>query len=225
VSVTATIENYNKSDVDIVLAYEFSFFCVVLRYLQCAMDRNIVSSVCQGLRICVNQGTTYLSILQQILPERVLVPRISGSQTIEGLGTGECNVVAGGVVDVSFRSLDATGYTGPYELGTGAVLSKDPIALVTREGDPQWSSFVFWIVHALFYAEAEGITQETSTRMPVVNLFGQLNFRMFRDVIASVGSFQQIYEREAEASIPRSGMNLLNTNPFGPQHSAYPGLQ
>jgi hypothetical protein len=210
----------------IVIPYGFSFYCIVLvRFLQCAIDRNIISTVCQDLRVCVNQGTTYISILREIFPERVLVPRISRSQTIEGLGTGECNVVAGGVVDVSYRSLDATGYTGRYKLGTGAVLSKEPIALVTREGDPQWSSFVFWIVHALFYAEAEGITQDTSTRMPVVNLFGRLHFRIFRDVVASVGSFKEIYEREAEASIPRSGLNLLNSNPFGPQHYAYPGLQ
>jgi hypothetical protein len=152
-----------------------------------------------------------------------LVPRLSGEQAIEGLRTGDCNVVAGGMIDVSLRSVEASGYDGPYSISS-TTLSKDPIALVTRQDDPQWSSFVYWIVNALFYAEEKGITQATSTRMPVVDLFGRLNFRIFRDAVAAVGSFQQIYQRNAQAYVPRRGLNLLNQNPLGPQHYPNPGF-
>lgn len=81
-----------------------------------------------------------------------------------------------------------------------------------------------WVVSAIFYAEEEGITQSAATSMPVVNLFGPLYSRMFRDAIEAVGSYGEIYTRNAEDQIPRGGLNLLNVNPFGPQHYPYPGL-
>lgn len=60
--------------------------------------------------------------------------------------------------------------------------------------------------------------------MPILNLFGPLYSRMLRDVIEAVGSYSEIYDRNAEEQIPRGGLNLLNANPFGPQHYPYPGL-
>lgn len=98
------------------------------------------------------------------------------------------------------------------------------ISLFISLDDPQWSAFVYWIVSATFYAEEEGITQATATRMPTVNLFGPLYSRMLRDVIEAVGSYSEIYERNAEDQIPRGGLNLLNVNPLGPQHYPLPGL-
>jgi general L-amino acid transport system substrate-binding protein len=194
-------------------------------YIQCANDLSTISGdSCQDMRICTADGSRVQELLAALFPERFLIPRESVQQAIEGLRTGDCNVVAGGTIDVSLRSVNESGYNGAYEVGT-IKLASEPMALVTRQGDPQWSSFVYWIVNALFYAEEQGITQASSTRMPVVDLFGRLHFRIFRDVVAAVGSFEQIYRRNVESYVPRKGLNQLNTYPLGPQHYPYPGFK
>jgi len=96
----------------------------------------------------------------------------------------------------------------------------DSLSLVTRNDDPQWSAFVNWIVVSTFYAEEKGINQSTANNMPMVNLFGEQFARMFRDTITFIGNYQEIYTRNLEKYIPRAGRNLLNKNPFGPQHQS-----
>lgn len=79
------------------------------------------------------------------------------------------------------------------------------MALVTRQDDHQWSTFVYWIVSALFYAEEQGIEQSSASKMPITNLFGPLYSRMLRDAVEAVGSYSEIYERNAQDQIPRGG--------------------
>ena len=170
----------------------------------------------------MNKGTTFETRLQSLFPERFIVPRDSGVLTVEGLASEVCNVVAGGVTDVSLTTIRNTGYDGPYTIGAGR-FSKDPLALVTRQGDEQWSKFVYWVVSAIFHAEEQGITKQTANEMPVVSLFGPLFVNMFRDAIGSVGNYGEIYERRAEGEVPRGGLNLVNIQLSGPQHYPLPG--
>ena len=95
--------------------------------------------------------------------------------------------------------------------------SGQAFALATREDDFQWSAFAYWIVTATFSAEEENITQSTSNKMPLVNLFGPDHSRMFRDAIVATGNYGEIYARSMQSFVPRSGRNLLNDNSMGPQ--------
>ena len=96
-------------------------------------------------------------------------------------------------------------------------------ALATRQFDPQWSSFVYWVVSSTIYAEKEKITQSSSNAMPDVKLFGSTFRRTFRDAILAVGNYEEMYARNVEAIIPRSGFNLLSTEEdVGPQHFPFP---
>jgi len=195
-----------------------------LRYGICADTIDITSSECEDLLICYNEGTTFADILAELFPERFLVPRQGGDLVAEGLATGACNAVAGGVIDVSVSNIQTIGqYNGPYETGSGR-FSKDPLALVTRQDDPQWSAYVYWIVSSIFYAEEQNISASSSLNMPIVNLFGALHTRMFRDAVEAVGSYADIYERNIGDESPRGGLNLLNTNPLQAQHYPLPGL-
>jgi hypothetical protein len=151
------------------------------------------------------------------------VPRQFGQLTVEGLVAEECNVIAGGVHDVSLSSVRETGYTGLYQTGSRR-FSKDPLALVTREDDVQFSKFVYWIVSVLFYAEEQGITQETANELPLVSLFGPLFFNTFRDAVGAVGSYGEIYVRNVQADVPRGGLNMVNELLSGPQHYPRPGV-
>mmetsp|Transcript_19894 Transcript_19894/g.27607 ORF Transcript_19894/g.27607 Transcript_19894/m.27607 type:complete len:81 (-) Transcript_19894:30-272(-) len=72
------------------------------------------------------------------------------------------------------------------------------------------------MVSATFFAEEEGITQKLSMDMPSVNLFGSKLVHMYRNAIAEVGNYGEMYDRSVVA-VPREGRNLLNKNPYGPQ--------
>ena len=185
---------------------------------------DVTSTQCQELKICVSRGTTFEERLTSLFPERFIVARPNSELTLAGLRNGECNVIGGGVVDVSLSSVQGADYDGPYETGENRY-SKDPLALVTRQDDAEWSDFVWWIVSAIFYAEENDITQETAMdRMPKVNLFGPLFVNMFKNAVAAVGSYGEIYAREAERDVPRGGLNLVNTLLEGPQHCPLPGV-
>lgn len=81
--------------------------------------------------------------------------------------------------------------------------------LATRQADHEWSTFVFWIAEAIVFAEQNGMGKATSNSMPTVGLYGSNFNRLFRNVIAAVGSYNEIYERNLEDLIPRQGLNLL----------------
>ena len=184
------------------------------------------SSTCRDLTICVAAGTTFEAVLRQFgVPESNLVLLQAGDILGEGLSSGSCNVIAGGVSDVSATNVRNAGYSGEYSTGN-KVLSKDPLALVTLPDDPQWSAFVFWIVQAIFFADEEGISSSTAGfSLPQTNLFGPSNHRMLRDAVAAVGSYDEIYNRHVRPELgPRSGLNQRNKAPLGPQHNARPGI-
>jgi general L-amino acid transport system substrate-binding protein len=175
------------------------------------------------MKICVTQGTTYETRLKSLFPERFIVPLGSGELAMEGLVSGTCNVLAGGVVDVSRSSVIGAGFTGSFQSGTSRY-SKDPLVLVTREDDTQFSTFVYWVVSIIFYAEERGVTQATANALPITNLFGVVFVNMFQNAVAAVGNYAEIYARNAEEDVPRRGWNLLNRFLAGPQHYPFPGV-
>ena len=169
-------------------------------------------------------GTTYQTTLTQLFPERVIVVKATSDLAAYGLQTGDCNVIAGGTSDVSLTQIRNVGnYTGPFQTGSNR-FSKDPLALVTRQDDTQFSSFIYWIVSGIFYANEQNITQATAETMPASNAFSQQYARLFRDSVAAVGSYAEIYQRNVQADLPRGGPNLLNVNPIGPEQYPLPGL-
>jgi hypothetical protein len=139
-----------------------------------------------------------------------------------GLTDGSCNVIAGGVSDVSASNVRELGqYVGEYEAGS-ALDFRDPLAMVTRQDDPQFSAFVYWIVSATFFAEEQG---DSASTMPDVYFFGSQYAGMFQNAIAAVGSYADIYDRNVEEDLPRFGMNMLNVDPIGPQHYPFYGFR
>ena len=114
-------------------------------------------------------------------------------------------------------------FSQPYFYGFSK--EEDNFALATRQDDNDWASFVYWTVTAMIYAEEQKIYSNASSSMPEVFLYGEEKKRMFRDAILAVGNYGDIYERHVEHFIPRSGRNMLNTNPnVGPQFYPLPGF-
>lgn len=103
---------------------------------------------------------------------------------------------------------------------------EDNLALVTRQDDVQFSSFVYWTVTATIYASEQGITRSTANDMPDVNLFGDEFSKMFRDAIYFAGSYDEIYERNLGERLPaQRGRNAINSiKEPGPQLYVPPGF-
>ena len=134
------------------------------------------------------------------------------------LANGAVDVVAGARVTLEAGFLEPTTnrsykFSIPYfydqvEDDTNRL---DAYALMTRNNDPIWSDFVYWIVMGLIYAEENQMNSTSSTQMPVVSLFGENLKQMFRDCIYAMGSYGDIYSRNLESMVPRTGgPNMLN---------------
>lgn len=188
----------------------------------CADRLDITSDICKDLRICVNDGTTTIARTRELFPEGNILPMMSGEVSLGGLTSGACNAVAGGSHDIAQNSVANAGYVGDYEIGSNR-FSKDPLAIVTRQDDPIWSDFVFWVLEATFYAEEKGIDKANAKKMPTTNLFGALYRDMLRNAIQAVGNYQEIYARNVEFIVPRNGLNLLNNGNM-PQNYPLPGI-
>ena len=85
------------------------------------------------------------------------------------------------------------------------------VSLNSTTADPDWTSFVYWVVTATFYAEDIGIDSSSFNEMPEVFAFGEDLRQMFRSSVLAMGSYADIYERNLECAIPRCGLNKLNS--------------
>lgn len=163
-------------------------------------------------------GTTQSQRLKGLLPPETLLETPDSEETIELFVQGQCNAIGAGYVELASIEVVKPSFRGQYELGTRG-FSRESLALVTREEDLTWSLFVRWIVTAVIYAEEAGITRATYQEMPRVDLFKPLiSDDMFRNAVRAVGSLAEIWEEvTATSGLERTGRNLLNALPLGPQ--------
>ena len=100
--------------------------------------------------------------------------------------------------------------------------TKEPLAMVTRSGDPEFSDLVNWVLQSLFYAEAQNVTMETAdTFVETGEVFGEQYTDMFRNALGAVGNYGEIYDRHLQSISPRLKINMLNNGDTGLLYS-YP---
>jgi hypothetical protein len=177
------------------------------RYIGC-LDPYIQEGICSIIRICVTSNTTNYDVVSKVFPEALFEVDPSGPSSAQRYADGDCNVIAGGLSEVSLAG-DTAGSDANFKIRSLLRDTTEPLALVTRQDDPQWSDFVHWIVTATFYAEENGYTMSNADRMPEVYLFGSTYAQMLRQAIAAVGSYAEIYERNIGGRFNRTGLNRL----------------
>jgi hypothetical protein len=185
-----------------------------VRYIECVKSYR-QDDICSNYRICVTINTTSFDVVNGDFGEAFLfVGPSSGRSSAQSYAAGQCNVIAGGLSEVSWaRDLtrETAGSDANFQFFSRPGSASEPLALVTRQDDPQWSDFVHWIVTATFYAEENGITRANADRMPEVLLFGSTYAKMLPQAIEAVGSYAEIYERNIGDTFNRTqtGLNLL----------------
>lgn len=166
---------------------------------------------CQDLSICVNAGTTHVDVLKEIFPPQNLI-EAEGGEFLQTFLAGGCQVLAGEQNDISEILARNKGYEGEYTYGE-KVLSKEPLAMVTRKNDMTWTDAVNWVLRALIHAEMENITQANADELIHGHHFGHINDTAkdidFNLAIKEVGNYAEIYAKHMEVVVPRKGLNHL----------------
>ena len=137
----------------------------------CVENLDVSTEGCEGVKICVLDGTTHRAVVEELIPTAsiVIAPTFDAFRQI--FQDGGCTVLAGEQVEIGMQQQEKFGED--YVLGS-KTHSKEPIAIVTRNNDPQWSDFCNWILQALFSAEeVRGSGSKTSlSDLPVAPFFG-----------------------------------------------------
>lgn len=185
----------------------------------------------EGGTVCVQAGTTIERIvadhLKTIAIEHTMVSFEKTAEVIAAYTSGRCD--AFGAWGPSLAVIRATQIEGADEhMILNDKLSSEPISAAMRQGDEAWVDIVNWMLASLIKAEELGVTQANVAEMTanppnptVARLLGvdpgmgsRLGLRdtWAREMIAEMGNFGEIYERNlGEGSpykLPR-GLNNL----------------
>lgn len=167
-----------------------------------------------GLTVCVPGGTTSELNITDAAAEAGISITITGVEgfdaLVQGMADGTCDLAttdASALAGIGAR-LTADGH-GDFALFPGRPLSKEPLGPVYREDDSQWADVVNWTVYAMIIADEKGITSDNidtswDSDAESTALFGGesegqtamgLSADAFRRVIAQVGNFDEVFER------------------------------
>jgi general L-amino acid transport system substrate-binding protein len=168
----------------------------------------------KGFTICVEKGTTFQSTMANTFEKRGIkyTPLVVDSQEEleKAFLEGRCQAcTAERTVLAALRAAIPEG-TEPFKIMEGGI-SKEPLAPAVRRGDEEWATLVRWVLFALIEAEELGVTSanvrnlQKETADPELRWFlnesGQrgkslgLKPDWVADVIAAVGNYGEIYER------------------------------
>lgn len=82
--------------------------------------------------------------------------------------------------------------------------------MATSQTDSDWSTYVYWVVANLVWAEENGVSSDDYRSVPDVKIFGEEFVWMFRGPILGIGNYGEVYERNSASLSPRQNHNLLN---------------
>jgi general L-amino acid transport system substrate-binding protein len=228
------------SDTEAAFAFTVPYFYSGLTFagkpvfVDCVDTLDTFNDECRDLKICVSAGSTHVGVLREILQGSVLVLSNSTDVLVEQYDQDQCNVVAGEKLFLGKLPLTYPSVTLGWKY-SGQVVSKEPLAIVTRNDDPEWSDLANLVVNTFILAEANNITKESSHLM--VNLFeggaGDLAdgertdlVNLMVSLIDEFGNHGELYAEYIQDQIPRdAGLNqpynssrsngLLYSIPFG----------
>jgi len=91
-------------------------------------------------------------------------------------------------------------------------MTKEPLSIVTRNTDREFSDIINWIVHALFYGEEQGLTKNSSLCQNSSNLTphhaSDLNFM---NAVYCVGNYGELFDEDEN----NRGLNQINDGSTG----------
>jgi len=92
------------------------------------------------------------------------------------------------------------------------LLTKEPLAIVTRNNDREFSDIINWVVQALFYGEEQGLTKNSSLCQNYTNFTSPGSDLNFMNAVYCVGNYGELI---SEVEQNHRGMNQINNGTTG----------
>ena len=193
-------------------------------YVKCAEDQKRYG-VCSSLKICALQDSTGHDVILQHFPSDFIMITSSHDENLQMIRDGRCNVLSEVRSALTYLALQAKDLG--FVVGD-KTLSKEPLAIVTRQKDREFSDIINWVMQALFFGEEHSLTNNTSLCQDYSTTIGlQTSDLNFLNAVYCVGSYSDIFFSNSER---HRGMNQINngTNgmiysiPFGEIQIQYP---
>jgi len=170
--------------------------------------------------ICVTKATTHYDFLKTAFPSDYFKVGSTFEEVTEMLFNDTCNVAAFEKSHIqNDASLNNGISDGKFIVGT-QMKTKEPLAIVTRNNDREFSDTINWVVQALFYGEEQGLTKDLKQCQNYTNNLAlyDVSDLDFLNAVYCVGNYGEIFD----SSPNDRGMNQINNGtgmlyaiPFG----------
>ena len=131
------------------------------KLVRCA-EKNMRYKECASLVICVDKDLTSYDFVSSSFPSTFFLPTSSEDERIELMMNGTCNVIANDRSWLLAETISRSGLVGGDLIVGEKLMTKEPLAFVTRNDDREFSDIINWILHALFYGEEQGLSTTSS---------------------------------------------------------------
>ncbi|KAL7532749.1 hypothetical protein ACHAXR_006489, partial [Thalassiosira sp. AJA248-18] len=192
-------------------------------FVKCAEERKRYGE-CSSLMICVTDASTHVDYLEISFPSDFLLIGSSLEHITDMLFDNTCNVIAHEKsVILNIASSDGAGDNG-FIFGNNT-MTKEPLAIVTRNNDREFSDIINWVVQALIFGEEQGLAKDPTLCQNSAKTTFFVSDMDFMNAIYCVGNYGEIFDGEPKIfdGRPNSrGMNQINNGtgmlyaiPFG----------
>lgn len=192
-------------------------------------DKNLLSALqLNNNTVCVQKDTTSAANAKVYFTKHQLTMRFviseTPAQSLQKFITGECDVLSSDHSQLhALRSETKKPVT--YKV-LPEVISKEPLALVVKEGDDRWRKIVQWSLFAMINAESLGLTQanidrvkQQANRQEIRHMLG-LDLNLGQNIglskgwgyriIKQVGNYSEVFERNIGGQSPLGISRGLN---------------
>lgn len=170
-------------------------------YVNCAYDQKRHQE-CEDLFICtIGSAGDYIE--DHFSPVFYYIGT-SVEELYDMYRNGTCNVIAGDRFSTASR-MHAANFTD-YVIGANT-FTNEPLAVVTRSDESEWSDIVNWVMQALFYGEkvGRGQNQDKCNNDTPATVSSKLNYI---NAVDCVGNYDEIFSRAFGDN--RNDINRIN---------------
>lgn len=175
-----------------------------------------------GMTICANSGTTSIENIRAAIERAGIDADIleiaSQSGRWRAFFGRECDAVTADGSDLAARIANQPQYRNDFVI-LGDEISNEPLGPVVREGDPQWTHIIRWVVNLVIAAEAAGVGHDSdldsleSLQIPGGGAMG-LSDDWGINVLTQSGNYGELFDRNLGAGSTlklERGLNSLWT--------------
>jgi len=178
-------------------------------FVRCAEEKKRFGD-CSPLLICVENSTTNYDTIESYFPLDFFTVASSLENMISMLLSGICNVITDDRSILLELAQSEQHVDGQFVVGNKTI-SKEPLAIVTRKDDREFSDIINWVVQALFYGEEQELTKDSSPCQNYTNWTSRVSDLDFLNAVYCVGNYGELYDEIQK----NRGMNHINTGTTG----------